>query len=705
MSVHSTYCRICQAACGVLADVRDNRIVRITGDRDNPMSRGFTCPKGRRGGDLLAGPERLTQSQARNASGAFEPIAAEDAAQRIAGQLQAIIAEHGPDAVGVFMGTQSVFATLTRPMGRAWFAATGSRKFFATMTIDQSAKWVAAARMGEYLGGRQSFGEADVWVLAGTNPLVSVNGGAGDGVLMQNPSVELAEARKRGMKLVVIDPRRTESAFQADIHLSPRPGCDALIFAGMLNLILSERLYDREFCARHANGLADLAAAVAEATPERVARIADIPREDFVAATRLFAAGPRGRIFTGTGVCMGRHSNLAEHLATCLNVVCGRFQREGDLATGNAVLGADVAPRAEVAPPDRTWERGYQTRLGAGLLRGEVPTNTMCDEILAPGADRLRALVVWGGNPVVALPDSDKALRALSSLDLLVTIDTRMSETARIADYVIAPTMTYERADNTVNLEPYFAHPYAMATEAIVAPPPGVIEDWQFFWLLGKAMGKQMTLAGRDLDMEVMPRSADLLALLAAHGRVPLAEVAAAPHGFAAPPRKTRVAPAREEARCNRLELLPGDVHAELESMLAEASEPPEGEFRLAVRRMRELMNSLGREIDRLPRQPFNPAFLNPSEMERLDLAEDSPVRISSAHGSVLAQARSDETVRPGVVAMTHCWSPLFGSRDARNDSGKAVNINLLTSGDEVVQSINRMPLLTSFAVRVERCA
>jgi anaerobic selenocysteine-containing dehydrogenase len=294
------------------------------------------------------------------------------------------------------------------------------------------------------------------------------------------------------------------------------------------------------------------------------------------------------------------------------------------------------------------------------------------------------------------MPDARKALKALTSLELLVTIDTRMSETAEIADYVIAPTMSYERADHTFNLEPYFARPYAMATAPIVAPPPGVIEDWQFFWLLGQFMGKQLTLAGQALDMDEMPRSADLLAMLAANGRISLEEVAAAPHGYPAAPRTTRVGPPREEARDNRLELLPDDVLDELQVMFAQAVEPEHGEMRLVVRRMREIMNSLGREIDRLPRQPFNPAFMHPSEMRRLGLTEDAPVRISTDHGSVLAQARADKTVRPGVIAMTHCWTTVPAGED------RADNVNLLTGNDAATQSINLMPRLTSLVVRVE---
>ena len=695
MTTHVSYCRICQASCGVLAEVEDNRIVRIIGDRDNPMSRGFACPKGLRAGDFIAGPERLTRSLERSSAGVHAPIDPIIAANRIGSRLSAIIEEHGPDAVGIYHGTQGIFATLTKPMAQAWFASVGSHKLFSTMTIDQSAKWVAAGRMGRYLGGHQNFGESDVWMLVGTNPLVSVNGGAGDGVLMQNPSVVLAEARARGLKLIVIDPRRTETAARADLHLRPRPGHEALLFAGMLNIILSEELHDHHFCNRFANGLAALATAVADVTPERVQQVADVAAADLLAAARLFARGPRGMVFTGTGVCMGPHSNLAEHLAACLNVVCGRFQREDESASGNVVLGQDIAPSAEVAPPDRTWERGYRSRLGAGLIRGELPSNMLSDEILMPGADRIRALIVSGGNPVLALPDAAKALRALSSLDMLVTIDTRMSETARIADYVIAPTMSYERADHTGNLEPYFALPYAMHADPIVDPPPGVIEDWQFFWHLAKAMGRSLSLAGQLIDMTVPPRSSDLLALLAAKGRVPLDQVAAVPHGFLALPRTTKVAPATAAARGNCLELLPDDVAAELRAALAEQDEPDDGEMRLVVRRMREVMNSLGREIERLPRQPFNPAFMHPSDLLRLGLCQDAPVTLTTTHGSVSAKVRRDDTLLPGTIAMTHCWEALASGENA------ADNVNKLTGNDGATQSINAMPQLSAIRVKV----
>jgi anaerobic selenocysteine-containing dehydrogenase len=332
---------------------------------------------------------------------------------------------HSGEAIGMFRGTQQAFNSLTRMVAAAWWKGLASHKIFSTMTIDQSAKWVVTGRMGEYLGGRQSFQNSDVWMLAGTNPLISVNGGTADGPLMHNPSAALRQARERGLKLIVLDPRRTETAFQADLHLQPAPGYDALVFAGLLNVIMRDDLYDREFCDRFVTGLGDLAAAVSAVTPSLVESVAGIPAGRLIEAAHLFGKGPRGMISTGTGTCMGPDSNVAEHLATCINVVCGRYRREGEPAFGPAVMTPDLPIRAEVSPPRRTWESGYRSRVGAGLMMGELPSCTLNDEILEPGPDRIRALVVSGANPVLALPDAERTRQAFQSLELLVAIDTR----------------------------------------------------------------------------------------------------------------------------------------------------------------------------------------------------------------------------------------------------------------------------------------
>lgn len=710
MSVHLSYCRLCPASCGVRVEVDGDRILSIVGDGLHPLSGGYTCPKGRRGGEILQGPDRLTTSMRRTSDGDYVPIAVEGAIAEIAERLEAITGEHGPDALGLFMGTQQNFAALTGPMARAWFRTTGSRKLFSTMTIDQSAKWIVQSRMGEYLGGRQRFDSADVWLLAGTNPLVSLNGGDGDGAVTQNPSVTIRKARERGLKLIVVDPRLTETAALADLHLRPKPGTDASLFAGMLHVILSEQRHDRDFCDRFVDGVEALTAAVASATPEHTESVTGVPSADVISAARMFAgaSGARGRITdlrrgmatTGTGVCMGPHSNVAEHLVACLNVVCGRYLREGEVTADRNVLARATPLTAQVRPPNRSWESGFRSRIGGiGTMNGELPSGILADEILEPGADRVRALVVSGGNPARALPDREKAERALRELELLVCIDTRMSDTARLADYVIAPTMVYERPDHTLLMEFFFADPFAQYTPRLVAPPEGVIEDWQFFFRLAAAHGDSLKFAGRILDPAAPPTSEELLSMFAERGRISMDELMSARRGVVAPPREKVVGPPDPEAAERRLDLCPVDVTAEIAAALEKSPESVQFPMRLTVRRMRELMNSLGREISGLPRSGYNPAHVHPQDLQGLGLEHGDIVRIRSAHGRIRAVAHTDPTVPLGTVSMTHCWGDSDPEADPRLVGS---NVNDLTGYDRV-QSINAMPTMTAVPITIER--
>ncbi|MEU1522008.1 molybdopterin-dependent oxidoreductase [Nocardia rhamnosiphila] len=690
-----SYCRLCASSCGVLLDIEGGRVQRVLGDARHPISGGYSCPKGRRAGDLAHGPDRLTTSFRRTRTGQHTPVPAVVAVRQIADRLGALVARHGPDSVALFMGTQQNFAALTPMLARAWFRGTGSHKLFSTMTVDQSAKWVVAERMGTYLGGRQRFEDADVWLLAGTNPIVSGNGGDGDGAVVQNPSVTVRAARARGLRLIVVDPRRTETAALADLHLAPRPGTDAVLFAGLLRLVLTERRHDADFCARYVADLPALAAAVAPVTSAVVHRICGVPEDDLSAAARVFAGGQRGMATSGTGVCMGPHSNLAEHLVAALNVVCGRYLREGERADDRAVLTRHIPARAEVAPPTRNSVQGFRSRTGVRAIRGELPSGVLADEILAPGPDRVRALIVSGGNPAAALPGRAKTLRALRSLDLLVCIDPRLSDTARLADYVIAPTTMYERADHTAIMEPFFPRPFAQYTPPVLEPPPGVIDDWRFFFDLAAASGRPVKFAGRLLDPRRPPTADELLAMLAERGRVPFGELTGAPHGVLAGPSGALVGPPEPGAAGHRLRTMPDDVRAELRDALTESVPAPGFPLRLIVRRIREAINSTGTRVPGLVPGATNPAALHPTDLAALGLGDGASVTVRSAAGRVRTTVRADATVSPGTVTMTHC----FGSLDPEEELG--VNVNALT-GTAGAQAINAMPTMTAIPVSVE---
>jgi anaerobic selenocysteine-containing dehydrogenase len=697
---HITYCRICPATCGLVVDVEDNRVVHAIGDVDQPLTRGFSCPKGRHIGDFIAAPDRYQTSMRRAPDGRYEPIDAGTAVEEVATRLHEIATEHGPESVAFFTGTQSAFASLTAPFANAWWATMRSHKSFSTMTIDQSAMWVADARLGSWAGGRHRFEDSDVWLLAGSNPVVSLQGGDFTGFPIHDPLRRLMEAKQRGLRLVVVDPRRTEVAAHADIHLQLVPGTDAWLFAGLLHVILREGFEDRAFCEQWVNGLPEFRDALAAFTPEVVAGRCGVAVDDVVAAARLFGGGERGMALTGTGPDMGPWSNLAEHLARALNVVCGRYAREGDPLPGYNMLGSPKSPPAQAVSPNREWEQGYQSRFGYGQLKGQLPTASLPAEILQPGPDRVRALVVSGGNPAAAIPDQDQAIRALSALDLLVTIDPFPTETARLAHYVIAPMMHLERPDTTRGFEAMFEAPFSQYTPAIVDPPPGVIDDWQFFLRLAWARGSTLTVAGREYAPgATMPTTEEVLASFSTRGRISIDELKQHPHGVIIEGvEPSRAGPPRDGAG-GRFELLAPDVATELAGVLASASTELDGTrpFRLIVRRSKETINSLGRRVPGLPKHPYNPCFAHPADLADLGMATGDLAVLASAHGEVRVVVESDDTLRRGVLSMTHGFGGMPGDDDDPHRYG--TNPARLLSIDVETQAINRMPRMSAVPV------
>ena len=649
MATVFTYCRICSGFCGLEVEIEGDQVVRVKGDGANPLTGGFTCPKGRRIGEFAADPARFRECQRRAPSGKLEPIDAELAMREVGTKLKAIVDCHGPDAVALYWGTHASMTVATRPWAQAFWRALGSRKWFSTMTIDQAPKWVAPGRIGHWLGGGQRFQDSDVWMFAGVNPVLSMLGGIVTGFPQTNGRKRLRDAKKRGLRTIVIDPRVSDVARSADIHLQLRPGTDAPLFAGLLQVVLTEGLQDHEFCASWVEDLAALEAALADVTPERIGRLTGLAASDIVAAARMFARGTKGMVSTGTGANMGPSSNLVEHLAWCLNIVCGRFAREGDIAFPPIVLSSRPHPRAQVAPPARTWEHGYKSRFGYGLVWGELPTMSLPEEILEPADDRVRALVVIGGNPAVSIPNQVRVVRALRELELLVAIEPLPSETARLSDYVLAPSLNIERAEHTGPLEYHVGMPFAQYASPVVPPPPGVREDWQYIAGISAAMGLTLEVAGNTYGPDdPRPSPGEFLETLAAGGRVPLEDVKRYAHGRMYDELEpVRVRP--PDDLTGRFRLLADDAAAELSAALMPESDSTR-HFLFAVRRAKHTMNSYGRRLPGLSPFPYNPCFVHPDDMRRIGVDDGQLVRVRSDSGAIIGVAEADPTLRPGVV-------------------------------------------------------
>ena len=705
MQTHTTFCRVCHASCPMEVDVENNRVLAVRGVADDPLFEGYTCIKGRQLPDQMADPNRLRNPLRRRPDGTFEEVASTTALDEIAAELRRIIDTHGPRAVASYTGTGGYQNSVAVPAARAFHQGLGSVSFYTSVTIDQPAKGLAPLRLGGWEGGYHNFTDSDVHMAIGYNPMVSSYAPLG-GLQGTNPFVVMRRRKADGMKLIVIDPRRTELASFADLHLQIRPGQDAALLAGMIRIVLDEGLADHEFCERWMSQMGELEAAVEGFTLEHVAARCELDPDDIVAAARMFSAAARGTAGTGTGPNMAAHSSLTEHLVVVLNTILGRVNREGDLMENGLLLYPEAPHRAQAVAP-RSPANGPPSRIrDLRGYRGEMPTAALAEEILTPGEGRIRALIVSGGNPAVAFPNHELTMEALADLELLVVIDHRMTPTAEFADYVIAPTLSLERADVPHLMDRWFRAPYTNYTEPVVDRDGDVLNEWEVFWELASRLGSTMPLPGGSPDMTERPTTDEIIDRSYHGSRMPLDEVRANRRTVHLD-KKLSVLPADDDATA-RFTPAPDDLMAELAEVLAESPADFAGAdvsgypFRLVSRRLKYVLNSTGTELPGLARKgTTNPAYMNPIDVTDLGLVDGDIVEIASPQASLRGVVEVAPDVKQGVVSMAHSWGGTSLTDEKVRDIGSPTS--RLVSTDVGHDPVTGMVVSSAIPVSVQK--
>ncbi|NNE73909.1 MAG: molybdopterin-dependent oxidoreductase [Acidimicrobiales bacterium] len=697
-----SFCRVCHAACPILVEVETDvvegggsveRAVSIKGDRDDPLFEGYSCIKGRQIPDQHHDPNRL-RSALRRGDDRFEVISTADALDGIAAQIDAIVEQHGPRAVASYTGTGAFQNAASAAVAKAWHDGFGSPSYYTSVTIDQPAHRAAALRMGAWEAGWDNFTDSDVSLAIGYNPLVSSYGPA-SGLQGTNPFVALRRAQERGLQMIVIDPRRTELAQAADLYLPVQPGEDPTLLAGMLRIILDRGLHDADFCAAYVDHVAELERSVAPFTLDDVAERARVPAADVEAAAELFAAGPRGAAGTGTGPNMAPHSLLTEHLALSLNVVCGRVNQPGDRLESGYFLYPGDTRRAQVIPPSNPTP-GPAHRVGdlAGMP-GEMLTNRLADEILTPGDGQVRALIVSGGNPVVAFPDQAKTIAAMEALELLVVIDHRHTATTEFADYVFGARLELERADVTHIMDRRFPAPYVNYTPAVLHTDDDLVAEWEVFAGIAARTGTPIELPGGAIT----PADDDDSVLDAVYGnaRMAMADIRANAGRIN---RDAAVEVVPGDPAAGRFTVAPPDVVAELAQVYAERSDVEAFPMRLVSRRLKYALNSLGRDLPGLRAvATTNYAYLHPDDLASLGVGPGELVRITSPHGTLVGVAEAADDVKPGVVSMSHSWgTAALTDEDVRTTGAPT---NRLVSTDHGFDPVTGMAVQSAIPVTV----
>ena len=622
-----SFCRICAAACGIVVAVDGGRVQRVRGDLDHPVSRGYTCSKGRGLPEWHHGSSRLDQPRVRGTVTTWDHLLSD-----LATTLGAGIDRAGADAVGLYLATGLAYDAAGQVAASQWLPAIGSRSFFTAVTVDNAPVLVAA----ELVTGQPMLNP--VWdpdkpgllVLVGTNPVVS----HGYGTAFADPIRRIRDYRRRGGEVWVLDPRRTETCAIADEHVPIRPGSDIAVLGAIARALLVHG-GDADELATHCEPAAvdRLRDALARFSTERAADAAGVDHSAIVRLVDAVRAHPgRVAVMCGTGVTMSRDGVVAEWLRWVVLILSGSLDRDGGMRFNRGAINHLRASR----PKDRS-SRASAAPLAASRpelprVLGQLPAVAIADEI---EAGNLRALLVAGGNPITACPEPDRMRGALTMLDVLAVVDVQENELTKLATHVLPATGQLERADLTL-AELTAVRSGLQATGAVVAPVAQRKPVWWMLASLARLMGVDL-LGGVDPD--ALTDEMFLSGLLA---RAPLtaADVfAAGPHGIDVP----------HEYGWVRAELLPGGrwniAPNEMLERLAMVKDPAD-EIVVVPRREMGWSNSVR----------YGGAGLEAvAQVNSADLPDGAiAVALRSEHGEVTVSATADDRVRPGVVSVTH---------------------------------------------------
>jgi anaerobic selenocysteine-containing dehydrogenase len=710
IETRKSFCRFCHVFCGVEVDTEDDRVIAVRGDRENAASEGYTCPKGRAESERIHHPDRILRPRKRDGE-SWSEISPDDALDEIGAKLRAIIDEHGPESVAVYVGCGGHRTSTGGPWYvRKWLNGIGSPGLYTSLTIDSPSLFLAGHR---FFGSPVAcnlfdIDNADVAMFVATNPTVSHMM-----VMPQpNPTKRLNDAQQRGMKLIVVDPRRSDVARRADIHLQLKPGEDATLLAGMIKLIIERKLYDAAYVAECVSGVDDLLEAVRDFDLEYVAQRTQVPADKIAQAAELLASSRTGAAQSGTGLHMARHQNLTTQLVMVLNGLCGRYDRKGGIARNKGVLGIDIpegigpAPFPHfVGPTSRI--RGIRGTFGLIGFYEEMPTSTLTDEILTPGKGQIRALIVNGGNPALVFSNEKKTQRALQDLDLLVVNDLFESATARHADYILPVKHPFERVDVPRLADVSFPFPFSQYAAPLVSAPEETLEEWEIFWELATRLGTEIAIPGISMDQK--PTADELLDGLHAHSRIPLDEVRKYPGGHVWGERELThggMIPNMIGHADHKMAAGHPEVIAELREVRAESTIETGGYeqdadygFRMITYRMKESYCTQGQNLPSLRnKRKFNPVLMNPESLAALPAKSGDIVVIENRFGHTEGVVEASDDIAPGVIAVAHGWGDPNDARDVRE---KGCNVQRLIPADEYYDKITGLALQSAIPVNV----
>ncbi|EKF75599.1 oxidoreductase [Alcanivorax hongdengensis A-11-3] len=734
--LHYRNCNLCEAMCGLEIEHQGDQIIAIRGDKADPFSEGHICPKAVALQDLHNDPDRLRHPVKRTADG-WQPISWEQALDETAERLHAIQRQHGKDSVGVYFGNPTAHNHGALLMLAPFIKALRTRQRYSATSADQLPHQLATLQLfgHQALFPIPDIDRTDYFLVLGGNPMAS------NGSIMTVPNIRgrLKALQARKGRLVVVDPRRTETAKVADEHHFIRPGTDVYLLLALTQVLFEEKRVAPGRLADLVDDMALLEEMVTPWTPERVADTVGLSAGAIRQLAGDLAKASRAAVYSRVGVTTSAHGSLSAWLVYVLNILTGNLDREGGVMFTRPAF--DIVAIAGLSGDTGGFNR-YRSRVhGYPEFAGEFPVTTLADEMLTPGAGQVKAFVTHAGNPVLSCPDGNRLEKALGGLDFMVSIDLYINETTRHANIILPPTGQLEHAQFDPIFQAVAVRNVAKFSEPLFDKPEGSLHDWEIMLGLMSRLNRLNAKTRRqrlqaqmldgflsrmgdrglvDLGLRLGPYShaGKVFGRLKRDGLHTLPKVAwrllrsrqkgmklktllEAPHGIDLGA-LTPMLPERLFTAGNRIPLVP-PLYREPLAALTLPEPVARDQLLMIGRRHIRSNNSWMHNSQRLVKGKGRcDVMLHPEDAARLGIEPGAAVTVRSATGSITLPALISEDIMPGVISVPHGWGH---DREgvqlevARSAAGQSVNDVI---GNDRVESLTAMAQLNGIPVTVE---
>ena len=644
-TVRRTSCNLCEAICGVLVTVENGRVTDVRGDEADPLSRGHICPKAVALRDLQDDPDRLTQPVRRTATG-WEEIGWDEAYELVASRLRSVQKEHGRNSIGVYLGNPNVHSLGAMTHMPTVVRLLRTRNRFSATSVDQLPHMLASHLL---YGHQLMVPVADIdrtsyLLMLGANPLAS------NGSMMTAPGFgrRLKELQKRGGRVVVIDPRRTETAAVADEHHFVRPGTDAAFLLALIHVLLDDGPVS---VASYVDGVDAVREAVRSWTPEHAASVTGISAEVIRRLAAELAGADKAAVYGRLGVSTQQFGAVCQWAVQVLNIITGNLDRPG----------GTMFPRPAVDTL-RGIGRGHigiwKSRVrGLPEFGGELPASVIAEEILTPGDGQIRAMVTIAGNPVLSTPNGRRLDEALAQLDFMVAVDPYINETTRHATVILPPTPPLERDHYDLAFHQLAVRNTARWNDAVLPRPSESRHDWEIFRGLGLALlrstsgRKQKLIAG--LRLRMTPRQVVDVGLRIGPYRLSVRRLRKSVSGVDLGPLQPLL-PGGLRNKTKRIDLAPALILDDLPRAFAALTSPSDGLLLIGRRHLRSNNSWMHNSARLVKGKPRHHLLMNPDDLASRSLTDGQLVEVTSSSGSISVEVASSNDMMPGVVSLPH---------------------------------------------------